>query len=200
VGEVAVTLEAAVHTYGYAAIAVGTFFEGETVLVVGGFVARRGYLELPLVMLAAFVGAVLGDQLWYYLGRMLGENFIAKRKTWHRTAVKAHRMVRRYQTIFILTFRFIYGVRTVAPFIIGASRVHPVKFALLNIASAALWAAVVAALGYALGEAANVVLKQVKQYEIWLLVAIVVAGTAIHMFFVFRKRKQPIEDEPDDEG
>lgn len=195
------TLEAAVHTYGYAAIAVGTFFEGETILVIGGFVARRGYLELPLVMLAAFVGALLGDQLWYYLGRLLGENFIAKRKTWHRTAVKAHRLVRRYQTIFILSFRFIYGVRTVAPFIIGASRVHPLKFALLNIVSAAIWAAAVATLGFALGEAAEVVLKHVKQYEIWLLVAIAIVGTAIHLFFVFRKRKQPVEDaaDPDDE-
>lgn len=195
------TVEAAIHSYGYAAIAVGTFFEGETVLVIGGFVARRGYLELPLVMLAAFVGAVLGDQLWYYLGRMLGENFIAKRKTWHRTAAKAHRLVRRYQTIFILSFRFIYGVRTVAPFIIGAARVHPVKFALLNIVSAAIWAAAVATLGFALGEAAEVVLEHVKQYEIWLLVAIAIVGTAIHLFFVFRKRRQPVADPaaPDDE-
>ncbi|MBN2360731.1 MAG: DedA family protein [Deltaproteobacteria bacterium] len=194
------TLEAAIHTYGYAAIAVGTFLEGETILVVGGFVARRGYLELPLVMLAAFTGAVVGDQLWYYLGRLIGDNFVSRRRTWQRPAAKARRWLRQYETLFILTFRFVYGVRTVAPFLIGASRVHPVKFALLNVVSAVTWAVAVAALGYALGQAAEVFLHQVKKYELALLAAIAVIGVALHLFFMLRRRKQPVEAESDDEA
>jgi membrane protein DedA with SNARE-associated domain len=53
-----VTLESIIETYGYWALLVGTFFEGETVLVLGGFAAHRGYLTLPWVILAAFIGSL----------------------------------------------------------------------------------------------------------------------------------------------
>ena len=49
-------MEQFVATYGYAAIALGTFFEGETILVIGGFLAHRGYLGLP--------GVIAGAALW----------------------------------------------------------------------------------------------------------------------------------------
>ena len=63
------TLQSLIDTYGYLAILVGTFFEGETILVLGGFAAYRGYLHLPWVIIAAFVGSLCGDQLFFFLGR-----------------------------------------------------------------------------------------------------------------------------------
>ena len=63
------TLESAIHSYGYWAILVGTFLEGETVLVLGGLAAFQGFLSLPGVILAAFVGSMCGDQLFFFLGR-----------------------------------------------------------------------------------------------------------------------------------
>ena len=65
-----------VSTYGYAAIAIGTFLEGETVLILGGFAAYRGYLELPWVLVSAFIGTLLGDQLYFYIGRTKGHRFL----------------------------------------------------------------------------------------------------------------------------
>jgi len=75
--------------YGYLAVFVGTFFEGETILVLGGFAAHRGYLELPYVMLAAFVGTVLGDQLYYFIGRRWGVRLLEKRPRWRERSAKA---------------------------------------------------------------------------------------------------------------
>jgi membrane protein DedA with SNARE-associated domain len=48
--------EGQISAYGYYAVEAGTFFEGETVLVLAGFAAHRGYLELPLVIACAFAG------------------------------------------------------------------------------------------------------------------------------------------------
>ena len=62
-------LESLIDTYGYIAIFIGTLLEGETVLVLGGFAAFRGYLSLPYVILTAFIGSMLGDQFFFYLGR-----------------------------------------------------------------------------------------------------------------------------------
>ena len=49
--------ELLLHKFGYLAVVVGTFLEGETILVLAGFFAERGYLEFLLVVLCAFSGA-----------------------------------------------------------------------------------------------------------------------------------------------
>ena len=49
-------LEELVRNYGYIIIAVGTFLEGETILIVAGFLAHSGYLQLPFVIIAGFAG------------------------------------------------------------------------------------------------------------------------------------------------
>jgi len=70
-----VSLETLLGTYGYPALLVGTFFEAETFLVLAGFAASLGYLEVPWVILVAFAGTMSGDQLFFYLGRRQGPWF-----------------------------------------------------------------------------------------------------------------------------
>jgi membrane protein DedA with SNARE-associated domain len=62
-------VDALIAHSGYAAVLVGTFLEGETVLVLAGIAAHRGYLDLPLVIGAAFLDTLFGDQLYFFLGR-----------------------------------------------------------------------------------------------------------------------------------
>ena len=56
------TLESLIDTYGYLAILVGTFFEGETILVLGGLAAYREYLGLPWVNLDKRVYDIRGTE------------------------------------------------------------------------------------------------------------------------------------------
>ena len=67
------SLEELVANYGYTAVAIGTFLEAETILLLGGFAAHRGLLELPWVIVCAFLGSFVGDQAFFYIGRMNGE-------------------------------------------------------------------------------------------------------------------------------
>jgi membrane protein DedA with SNARE-associated domain len=55
------SLELLVKTFGYWALFVGTFLEGETILIICGFFAHRGYLELAWVIVVAFMGSLAGD-------------------------------------------------------------------------------------------------------------------------------------------
>ncbi len=73
------SLQELISNYGYLTIAVGTFFEGETVLVLGGLAAHRGFLLLPGVIACAFLGAFCGNQLYFHIGRRKGATFLAKR-------------------------------------------------------------------------------------------------------------------------
>ena len=59
----------------------------------------------------------------------------------------------RYDTWFILTFRFIYGVRNFASFAMGLARINPLRFAVLNFIAAFVWAILFAGGGYLFGHA-----------------------------------------------
>ncbi|QPK65418.1 DedA family protein [Methylomonas sp. LL1] len=169
-------LEQLIIDYGYLALFIGTFLEGETILVIAGFLAHSGYLQLPWVISAAFLGTFAGDQTFFYLGRFKGIRFLEKRPLWHSKTDKVFDLLHRHQIKVVLGFRFLYGVRNVTPFVIGASRMHPVKFFILNFLGALIWAIAVGYLGYEFGDIAQSILGEIKQYEIHFLVGLIVIG------------------------
>ncbi|RMR14702.1 DedA protein, partial [Pseudomonas savastanoi pv. glycinea] len=107
------------NEFGYFALFLGTFFEGETILVLAGFLAFRGYMDLNIVILVAFCGSYAGDQLWYFMGRKHGRKLLARKPRWQLMGDKALRLVRKHPDIWVLSFRFVYGLRTVMPVAIG---------------------------------------------------------------------------------
>lgn len=169
-------LEAFIVNYGYIIILVGTFLEGETIVVMAGFLAHRGYLAFPLVVIAALAGTFAGDQLYFFIGRRKGMRYLETRPSWKMKSERVVRLIQRHQTLVILLFRFIYGARTITPFLIGASRVRPVKFIFLNALGGLAWALAVAGLGYTFGQAAEILLHDIKRYETILMGVIVLAG------------------------
>jgi membrane protein DedA with SNARE-associated domain len=171
-------LEELIQRFGYPAILVGTFLEGETVLLLGGFAAHRGYLHLDGVILAAFAGSLVGDWLYFETGRKKGMAFLDERPAWRSRVDRVLRMVHAHQTLLILSFRFLYGIRTVAPFALGASGVPPLRFALLNVPSALIWAIAFGGLGYALGNTLQAVMGHLERYEHLVFAAILAAGAA----------------------
>jgi len=75
-------LQSIIENYGYAAILIGTFLEGETILVLAGLAAHQGYLVLTGVIFAAFLGSLSGDQLFFYLGRRHSQAVLSRRPSW----------------------------------------------------------------------------------------------------------------------
>ena len=184
-------MESLIENYGYLAILIGTFLEGETILVLGGFTAHQGYLALPWVILAAFASSLCGDQLFFYLGRKHSQAVLSRRPSWKSKAKKVHKMMNQYQTPMILSFRFLYGLRTVAPFVIGMSPVSVKKFIFLNSAGALVWAVAVGSGGYLFGHAVESIIGKVKLYEIYIMGSVAIVGLLIWIFHFYRRRKRP---------
>jgi membrane protein DedA with SNARE-associated domain len=187
-------LQNIIENYGYAAILIGTFLEGETVLVLAGLAAHQGYLVLTWVILAAFLGSLCGDQLFFYLGRKHSQAVLSRRPGWKQKAEKVHQMINRFQTPVILSFRFLYGLRTVAPFVIGMSPVSFKRFILLNAAGALVWAVAVGSGGYLFGRALEILIGKVKHYEIQLFAVIALLGLliwALHFYYRRNPKSQP---------
>lgn len=171
-------------SYGYLAIFVGTFLEGETVLILGGIAAQLGYLELPWVISFALFGTLIGDQFYFFLGRYKGKAVLHNRPTWQTQANKMFSLLQRHETLLILGFRFMYGIRTVASFVIGMSHVATAKFVILNVLGALLWAVTIGGFGYAFGKAFEAFIGDIKHYQFQVISAVVVLGT---LFWLFNK-------------
>ena len=183
------TLESVIDTYGYVAVLIGTCLEGETILVLGGFAAHRGYLALPWVIVAAFFGSLCGDQFFFFLGRKHSQAVLARRPAWKARADKANRLLERFRTPFILIFRFLYGLRSVSPFVIGMSSVPGRQFILLNAIGALVWAGVVGTGGYLFGSALEAVIGDIKRYEVETLFAIAIIGLLVWILHFYRRGK-----------
>ena len=172
-------LQQFLQEFGYFALFLGTFFEGETILVLAGFLAFRGYMDLKVVMLVAFLGSYAGDQLWYFLGRKHGRKLLARKPRWQLMGDKALEHIRRHPDIWVLSFRFVYGLRTVMPVAIGLSGYPPARYLLLNGIGAAIWAIALATAAYHFGAVLEGMLGSVKKYELWVLGALGVLGICL---------------------
>ena len=182
-------LEHLIETYGYLAVLIGTFFEGETILILAGFAAHRGYLSLLGVILAAFAGTLCADQLMFYLGRRHSEALLARRPLWRERIDKAQRLLKRFHTPLILSFRFLYGLRTVTPFVIGMSTVPAWKFIIFNFIGALVWAIAIGSGGYIFGSALEILIGDIKRYEYYMLGLIALTGAGIWAIHLYRCRK-----------
>lgn len=185
------TLETLVQDYGYPALFVGTFLEGETILVLGGLAAHLGYLDLGWVIAAGFAGTFCGDQLYYFLGRRHGTALLERKPGWQVRADRIFDLLQRHQLLLILGFRFLYGLRTVTPFLIGTSGIRPLTFLVLNSAGGAIWAATVVALGYLFGRAVETVIGDIKHYELEIVGIVVLGGVAMWLTGRYRHRRKP---------
>ncbi len=172
-------LQGIIENYGYVGILIGTFLEGETILVLAGLAVHQGYLLMTGVILAAFLGSLCGDQLFFYLGRKHSQAVLSRRPAWKEKAEKVQKMMDRFQTPMILSFRFLYGLRTVAPFVIGMSPVSAKKFIFLNAVGALIWAVAIAYGGYFFGHGLEIFIGKFKHYEVQVFAIIAVLGLLV---------------------
>jgi membrane protein DedA with SNARE-associated domain len=184
--------------YGYVAVLVGTVLEGETILILAGFAAHQGYLQLPGVMLAAFVGSLSGDVGWFFLGRRYGQRALARFPRLRAGVERATGLLQRRETMLLLSFRFVYGIRTVTPLAAGLSSMPAARFLLLNAVGAAAWSVVIAGAGYVLGHGFVSLLDRARVFEEHAFIAIVLAGATwfvVHALLARRKPRGPASPE-----
>lgn len=183
-------LEALIQAYGYPAVALGTFLEGELVLLLAGFLAYSEVLDLRGVMVAALLGSVAGDQLFFFLGRRYGPGIFRWRPHWEVRAEHIYGLLDRHYIPVVLGFRFVYGLRIVTPVVLGMSRVPTLHFVLLNIAGAVVWTVAVGLLGYFFGAVLTLVVGEVRAYLGWILLGLLAAGLLVWAVSAWRTHRR----------
>ncbi len=166
-------------TYGVLAVMLGTLAEGETALIAGGYAAHQGWFGLFPMMIAAFVGAFGGDQLFYYIGRRHGRSFVAQRSGWADRAGRIQTLLKKHEAIVVISFRFLYGLRVVTPMALGIAGVHYPKYLALTLISGVAWTLLYGIGGFYLGEAMTHVLGDIERLELYGLGAILLVGCLV---------------------
>lgn len=176
------------QAYGYWAILLGTFLEGETVVLLAGILVSGEQMSFGGVVVCAFVGCVLSDQLMFSLGKYKGRAILARFPKLNRKQKKISLLLQKHDLLMILGFRFIYGVRNITPIILGISRISHWRFFFLNTVGALVWALSFTTAGYYFGHAIDHMLREFGPTFLLVTVGILLLATAA--FLHFRKRKQ----------
>ena len=168
-----------------------TFLEGETIVLFAGFAAAQGLLDPLLLVVATGLGSFAGDQSCFWVGRHFGTRLLARFPRWRGGVEAALRWLERYNTGFILSFRFIYGVRNFSSFAMGMSAICAQRFLALNFLAAALWAAGFIAVGYFLGHAFRAVLGDLaRSFSLAMLGAFVAFAGGVKLVHRMQRRRQ----------
>ncbi len=139
--------------FAYGAAALWAFLEGETfVLVAAAAGAATGLIDPWMLMVAVWLGSFAGDQTWFTLGRRFGPGALKRIPGAEKKMAQASALLERHGTLFVLSFRFLYGVRNVASAACGIAGMDHRRFAALNFIAAGIWAASFVAAGWFLGE------------------------------------------------
>jgi membrane protein DedA with SNARE-associated domain len=153
------TLQDVLGRWGYLVIFAGMLLEnaglplsGETVTLLGGYAAGSGQLNILGVMGAAAGGAVLGDNIGYWVGRRLGWGLILKVGRWLGQSPTQLEKLRdqflRHAGKSVLLGRFVAVLRVVAGPMAGAVGMPYPKFLLCNLVGATLWATTMVSLAW----------------------------------------------------
>lgn len=148
---------------------------GDTLLFIAGFFAAQGHLNIGWLMLSIIVGAILGDNVGYSIGRRTGPRLFRKddglffRKD---HIERAERFYKAHGGKTITLARFLPVIRTLAPMIAGVGKMDRKMFIFYNVLGAVLWGTSLPLLGYFLG-------SRIPSIDAYILPVVVIAFVAM---------------------
>ena len=161
------------QTHGYLVLFVWTFIEGEAGLIMAGFLAFQGYMNIFGVMVTALAGSFCGDQFYFYLGRLKGPLLLRLFTPIARKFRKALRLIEKYGSFVAFISRYTYGFRIILPIILGMTNMASRRFLWLNFLSALSWSILFSLVGYLFGKSASLLVEDVEKYEPYMMLALV---------------------------
>ena len=117
-----------------------------------GYAAHSGALGLGTLIVVCWFGSFAGDVIRFWIGRRYGARLLARFPRFERPVQTVVRLTDRHYIWMILVHRFPHGIRGLAGFAYGISRLPWSTFLALNFVAAGLWSGAVVSAGYAFGQ------------------------------------------------
>jgi membrane protein DedA with SNARE-associated domain len=159
-----------------AAESAGVWVPGETALIAAGVLASRGHFSLAAVIAVAATGAILGDNLGYWIGRAYGRRLFQRFRRTAALLPRGERFFRRHGGKAVFLARFVAGLRVTGAWMAGISHMPWWRFLVWNAAGGIAWAVAVALVAYYLGRAAADLIAEYGLIGGGVVVGLVVIG------------------------
>ncbi|MEY9889320.1 membrane-associated protein [Catenulispora sp. MAP5-51] len=176
-----------------ASVFLGFLIPGEIAVVIGGFLAFSGKVNLGVALAAAILGAIIGDSVGYEVGKKWGDSLLTRlpaRFVKPEHIEQGKQLINRLGGKAVFTGRFAAALRALVPGLCGVSRIPYRKFLFWNALGGIVWATGFTLLGYAAGNAWHKV-EHYASVVSWVLLGLVVVGAAA--LFVVKRRKGAAE-------
>jgi membrane-associated protein len=181
--------------FGETAVFVGFVLPGEIAAILGGVLASRGHLSLPLVIVIVVAAAIIGPFVGYEIGRRMGDRLFRARPL-RRVEGGVHRtraVLAKRGGIAVLLGRFVAVLRALMPAAAGAAQVRYRTFSLYNALGGLIWGVGYVLLGYLAGSAYAAVEREVGTGLAIAIGAVVVAAIAVWLYRRHRSAAQRTE-------
>lgn len=166
----------------------GFFLPGDSLLFTAGFLASQGFLNIWLVVIVVFFGAVIGDSVGYAFGKKVGPLIFTKEDSliFHKDNLERSRVFyEKYGKKTIIVARFMPGIRTFAPILAGVGQMNYRTFLSYNVIGGALWGIGLPVLGYYLGN----VVPNIDRYLTPIIIGIVLLSIAPTLMHILKNKK-----------
>lgn len=183
-----------IEQYGYWAVFIGTFAEGEAVFVAAAALAAAGLLEPWKVIVVAAIGAFIGHLFFFAVGRWRGMQIINSFEFLRTHHPKANKVLDQYAHWSVFIFQYLYGTRIVAAIMFGCSSIEFWRFFLLQIVNCITWAIVVYTAGHFLGIAALGILEHYGFIGLMVVIGAVVIIALLAWFGIHEYKIQHQKD------
>ena len=181
------SLEPTLDQFGYLAVVglvlvedFGVPVPGETVLILAAVYAGTGRLNIVLVALLGFCGALIGDNIGFAIGHFGGRPLTERYGRYvFLTPARLDRATdffKRHGGKIIVVARFIEGLRQANGIIAGTARMHWARFLFFNAIGAALWVLVWTSVGYFSGSHIDTIYSDATRYSTYL---VIIAGVLV---------------------
>ncbi len=130
-------------TYGYLILAYYSFGGGMLGLIGAGILSAMGTMDITFSILIATVANFVGDTVLFYLAQT-NKKEVQKYLTKHKRKIAwTNLLMRRYGWMVVFLQKYIYGVKTLVPIVMGLTKYDFKKFTLLNLPASIVWGLVV---------------------------------------------------------
>lgn len=183
-------LTSLVSQYGLWIVFFGMMTEGTIMIIVSGVLCYLGMLSLVQTIPVAIVGAFIGDQFWYMIGRFYNRNILDKFPSFKQKIKKLEHSVKKRGVWLAFSGRFIYCGAILFPVTLGTYGYLYKKFTLFNTLGIIVWSVSGILLGYLLGTGAEQVFGKIEKIEHFIgLVFLIILSVCLIKFYFDNSKK-----------
>jgi len=172
--------------YGLWIVFFGMIVEGTTVIILSGVLCHMGVLPCEKTIFVAILGAVAGDQMWFYLGKNYADKVLSRFPALQAQVQKLQNKVQSKGNMLAVSSRFIYGGAVVFPLVLAINQYPHRKFTLLDTLGVSLASLAGLALGYFLSDSFKKILGDINHFE-HILLFIIVSAVAVKLYYNYKK-------------